>query len=353
MPPARQAPTPAGTVSVRCLSFHSRYRCRQQGACCTARWPIPVEADRLVRLQAAVATGRLRVASDSTPWVSCPPGAPTETPALLGTTREGCVFFEAASGGSCRVHAVLGHDALPLACRQFPRVSVIDPRGVSVTLSHYCPTAADLLDGHGRVTIAADPPGLFVGPGDAGLDVRTSLPPLLRPDMLMDWASWWEWERLAVALLGRSEPIEQSMNALAACVETARTWVPSRGELTDHVRLAFEQPVRSRLPAVSSDWDRCLATVHAAVPDDLQVAPLVPVGRPPERVIRRFLLAHAFANWTAHLGHGLRTWLQSLIAPWALLEAGLGVRQADLLLRHLADPSALAERWSAAERDGS
>jgi hypothetical protein len=61
------------------------------------------------------------------------------------------------------------------------------------------------------------------------------------------------------------------------------------------------------------------------------------------------LAAHAFANWTAHQGEGLRTWWRSLEAVHVLLSAGVGVQQTDLLLRHLADPQALARAWGSAE----
>jgi hypothetical protein len=40
------------------------------------------------------------------------------------------------------VRDALGRTALPLACRQFPRVVVRDPRGMSIVLLHYGPTAA-------------------------------------------------------------------------------------------------------------------------------------------------------------------------------------------------------------------
>ena len=61
----------------------------------------------------------------------------------------------------------------------------------------------------------------------------------------------------------------------------------------------------------------------------------------------RFLAAHAFANWTAHQGAGLHAWLRSLEVAFVLAE-DVGVRQADLLLRHLADPSELATRFGGA-----
>lgn len=85
----------------------------------------------------------------------------------------------------------LGHDALPLACRQFPRVTVLDPRGASVTLSHYCPTAAGLLKDDGPVAIEIN--GATFPPGGeyVGLDAQDALPPLLCRDVLMDWESWW------------------------------------------------------------------------------------------------------------------------------------------------------------------
>jgi hypothetical protein len=69
------------------------------------------------------------------------------------------------------------------------------------------------------------------------------------------------------------------------------------------------------------------------------------------RAHQRFLMAHAFANWTAHLGEGLRSWLWSIQAAHGLAASGLSAGDADLLLRHLADPHALARAWSRAERE--
>src|SRR5262245_11543308 len=182
---------------VRVLSFHAPYRCQHAGACCTSNWPIPIEADRLIAARAALATGRLRPTLIDPPAFDSPAHAPAEAPVLLGRDGHRCVFYDSGSvdgAGRCRIHGALGHDALPLACRQFPRVSVHDPRGVSVTLSHYCPTAAALLDSQDALAVltnasAFPPTGEYIG-----LDATAGLPPLLRPDMLMDWESWWEWE---------------------------------------------------------------------------------------------------------------------------------------------------------------
>ncbi len=156
------------TMTVRALSLHARYKCAHSGACCTSSWPIPVEADRLERMRSAIANGRLRPAADASAF-DFTQDAPGETPALLSVVDGRCVFFDGASY-RCRVHTALGHEALPLACRQFPRVVVTDPRGVSVVLSHYCLTAAGLLGADSRVAIvegaeAFPAGGEYVGAG--------------------------------------------------------------------------------------------------------------------------------------------------------------------------------------------
>lgn len=332
--------------SVRSLSFHAAYGCRRRGACCTSNWPIPIEADRLAALQRATAAGLLRAAHlDVPPW-STPADAPDDTPALLATVRHACVFFDT----DCRIQTALGHDALPLACRQFPRVSLLDPRGVSVTLSHYCPTAAGLLtDDRDALVSIDDAPRAFPAAGEyVGLDARTSLPPRLRPDLLMDWPAWWECERLAVACLtdGRRS-IDDALDALDFAIGQVRTWTPGGAPLVDHVRRSFSAIVAAR--ARSRDDEARVRDVIDAVPPELRPGTWPHDARPDDRATGRFLAAHAFASWTAHLGHGLRAWQRSIEAAMALLNAGTGVQQADLLLRHLADTNALTSAWNRAE----
>ena len=217
---------PAGTRVVRCLSFHAHYRCRHSGDCCTARWPIPIEPDALARVRARFVNG---------PPI---PDAPSTLPSVLPLDSHGCAFHDAAAR-RCQIHAALGHDALPLACRQFPRVVVDDPRGVSVALSAYCPTArAEILDGTGDITIVEAPAAFAADAEYVGLDARTSLPPALCPDVLFDWDSWWEWERLSVALLNTDAEPRALLARLRVAVEHARTWRPGQGPLLDRVREA-------------------------------------------------------------------------------------------------------------------
>jgi Fe-S-cluster containining protein len=331
----------SGPVVTRCLSFHARYACRHTGACCTAGWPIPVEADRYVALRDAIGNRRLHAARD--PFVALDDA---EMPALMASRGSRCVFHDATSA-RCTIHAALGHDALPLVCRQFPRVVVSDPRGVSITLSHYCPTAAAALaSGDGEVAIMDNAFAFPSGAEYVGLDARDALPPLLRPDMLMDWESWWEWEVLSVRLLGSWKP-DVALDRLHTAVEAVRPWSPSDGPLRAAVRRAFDLAA-GEVAHVPRDPAAARALIHDAVPDRFR-ASLAPAGTGApvaDRSASRFLAAHAFANWTAHLGDGLRAWLRSIEAAHALLVTGDDVRQADLKLRHLCDPYDLARRWS-------
>lgn len=337
------------------LSFHASYRCRHAGACCTAGWPIPVEADRLGVMRAALATGALaspRGIGDAALFTATD-DAPSETPALLGVQDHACVFFDAERGRLCAVQRALGHDALPLACRQFPRVSLRDPRGVSVTLSHYCPTAASLLGSPGPVAIVRNAPAFPERAEYSGLDATTALPPLLRSDVLMDWDSWWLWESATVDLLANaSSSPEDALARLGAAVDDVGGWRPDEGPLADRVRDAVGR-ARSR-PAggwrPSRNWlvaRRRLAL--DAIPDDLHGAIPDPASNSRALdpiVLKQYLAAHAFANWTAWLGRGLEAWQRSIEIAYALVQWGWSVREADLLLRHLADPRHLASACS-------
>ncbi len=344
---------------VRVLSFHAAYQCRHAGACCTSGWPIGIEADRATRLRAAIASGAIRVSG-----VAVPEPAQTSDEAVLPIVDGCCAFFDARDSKHCRVHRALGHGALPLACRQFPRVVVRDPRGVSVTLSHYCPTASAMLSATTPVQIAMDAPGFPPRGEYEGLDARGCLPPLLRPDMLMDWAAWWELEGRAVEWLADSaRPSSLALAGLWMVVEHSRTWTPADGPLIERVRAGFDA-AGSRYPAggAGSVPPVRREVIEARCHDVLASVPAEHARRSPsasseppvsQTVLRNFLAAHAFANWTIHLGQGLRTWVQSVEAAYALILSGRSVRQADLLLRHLSDPKALALRLSRSEHHAS
>jgi Fe-S-cluster containining protein len=330
-------------AAVRVLAFHSGYRCRHAGACCSSNWPIPIEADRLLRLQAALASRRVRPAAGrAATAVQVVADAPPDAAALLGRHESACVFYEAdaATGeGRCRIHAALGHDSLPLACRQFPRVSLLDPRGVSVSLSHYCPTAAALLDADAPdgPAIELNAPAFPVVGEYVGFDARHAWPPLVRPDLLMDWDSWWDCERRAVDILlsDRDSDPAIGLTRLRAVVDDVRRWSPADGPLGTRVADAFARASRGTPTAVRAH-PASVDAAFAAIPDDLRPDRFRETLTTSDRATKRFLAAHAFANWAAHSEEGLGAWMRSIDTAAALLDAGAGVRQADLILRHLA-----------------
>ena len=159
------------------LNFHLPYACRHSGACCKAGWPIPVEPERafLIRKGEWLGEGGILPRNES--------GA--------------CVFHD----GQCMVY-----EHRPLSCVHFPYVCMIDPRGVHVTLSHYCPTAAALLFEHeGPIEVVEGPSPVPLLEIPEGLDARESLPPMRefvaspKPQApsptLMSWDEFAQWER--------------------------------------------------------------------------------------------------------------------------------------------------------------
>jgi Fe-S-cluster containining protein len=338
---------------VRILSFHAAYGCRNTGACCTSNWPIPIEVDRYERARAALASGALRPpgSAGDRAFVPGPPNAPGDTAALLATAKGRCVFHDPA--GRCAIHSTLGPVALPLACRQFPRVSVMDPRGVSVTLSHYCPTVASLSndvntendeDDRERRFIVVNPAAFPPTAEYVGLDARTALPPLLRPGMLMDWESWWMIESATVDVLQSSSgPVNLALGRVQRAVHRLIQWTPDSGPLATHVSAAFAGAVSPMHVADANLIDLAIAAIPAGSRRDARWSAHVAASA---TETRRFLAAHAFANWTVHLGDGLWPWWRSVETAAAFIDAGAGVRHADLVLRHLIDPKAFASALS-------
>lgn len=298
----------------------------------------------MLTLQAALASGRVRpAAGEISASLHFVEGAPADAPALLGRDHSKCVFYD----GRCRIHTALGHGSLPVACRQFPRVSLLDPRGASVTLSHYCPTAAALLDADTPAgpAIALNAPAFPSGGEYVGLDARTAWPPLVRRDLLMDWESWWECERLAVELL--LSDVEANPARALACLRTAvddvQRWSPSDGPLGTRVAEAFDRAAQTVIPPGGANRALIDAAI-AAIPSDIRPARFSGDVKTSNRATHRFLAAHAFASWAIHSARGLSAWMASIDAAFALLGAGAGVRQADLILRHLADQEQLARQ---------
>jgi Fe-S-cluster containining protein len=323
------------------LPWHLGYACRHSGACCTARWPIPIERDRVAAVEATIANDHLTVPRE---WYRPVGEAPPDMAGVLALQPSGaCVFHR----DGCGIHAVR-----PASCRHFPYVCVIDPRGVHVTLSHYCPTAAGLLfDDTPDTRVVAGPPVFDDGEQPEGLDARESLPPVAlgtplsarstapgtrhpapctRP-RLLPWDAVTAWERDFVATL----------------VADSRTPDAPSLERFDRARNAAPP---------SWSWPEPPSEVTGGWHD--LIAPEWPRWT---RVIGRYLASKAHASWAMHLGAGphdvealveiARSVVQVEAVRACRRRAGPldrsalaeAIRQADLLMLHHADPYRLCK----------
>ena len=340
-------------------------------------------AIRTVRDAEARATGAA-TASRVTSWFAPPSDAAGAGLATLRTGDDGaCVFFERDAGRLCAVQRQLGHAALPSACRHFPRVALLDARGTFVKLSHFCPTAARLLFRDDvPASIVTNAPA-FPAEGEyEGLDARRVLPPLLRPGVLHTLESYTAWEAFAVRAFTRGDASPDALLALVAgAAEEVRAWAPALGPVEHHVRrvaarwLAREGPPAG--PACAAvDATALVDDVRGAVPSHLAIpSPVDAVAEGWDdwvadawptfaQPVGRFLATHAFANWVAYQGAGLRTAVRAIAAALTLLEVECvrtcradrgpltsprlveAIRATDSWLLHLASPDTLTRRLS-------
>jgi hypothetical protein len=367
--------------------MHLPYRCRDSGACCTSGWPIPLEAARVPSIAAAIGNGRLHT---PTAWLRPVSGQPADVAGVLTSDASGHCLFHAAG---CEIQRVLGHDALPSACQHFPRRCLLDARGVSVTLSHYCPTAASLLFEHSSgVEIVAGPSP--IGGDPEGLDARDALPPLLTPERLMDYPDYGAWEAHMVRVLAGDADDPRSPEDVLALLyehaETISTWRPGNASLGHAIRsLAFDdqldtaglktRPRRGsvRVTALDCSTERRLVGLarsslvspcqwpQATADEVVSWQSFVePEWAHYSVVIKRFMAAHAFASWMAYEGTGVLSIVRVVHLALAVLRQEVtrvckaenapldaarlkhGIRQTDLLLVHLADYRTLARRIS-------
>ena len=292
-----------------CLSFQAAYRCRHSGACCTAPWPIVLEDGHAERLRAHGLGATLTARH-------------TNAGTIVGRTGSGaCVFYEPQGLERCRVHRHAGPELLPSACRNFPRVALRDGRGLFVTLSSYCPTAASLLLDAEDISIVSAPPPVTLQGAVEGLDATNVLPPLLRAGMLMDFEGYDAWERHAVAVLADpAHTPRAAVTVIRAATAAACTWRPGSATLAVWVADAFE---RAR-------------DIHWRNEEP---------GGPLDPPIKAFLASHLFASWAAYQEGGLAAIVRALDHAFSLLEAALGggqdreafiaaARNVDLTLRH-------------------
>jgi Fe-S-cluster containining protein len=368
---------------VSSLSIHADYRCRHSGACCTADWDVPVELPVYRSLREAQQSGRLTVSANAAgldPFI-VEPELPEGAAAMLERHVSGdCVFFDRGSR-LCIVHRDLGEPALPATCRHFPRLAVAGARGTFITLSHFCPTAASQLFRDDVPLAIVESPAAFPPADYDGLAVTADdLPPLLRPDVLMDDPGYSAWERQMVAVCAAAPSAEAAVATLARDASVLRTWTGG-GEALEHAVARLPHDVVAAAAPASLDASlRAHAEAMACVPDDLRPEPdEAGLGEAYERfvrepwggfsrVLRNYVAAKAFASWTAYQGRGVATIVRGLEAALALVRVEAArqcrdttapldadrlkeaIRQADFILNHLAVGEDLAAAWSAAEQ---
>jgi hypothetical protein len=367
---------------VRSLSIHADYRCRHSGACCTADWDVPVELPVYRSLREAHDAGRLAVSASAAgldPFV-VEPGLPEDAAAMFERHESGdCVFFDRGSH-LCIVHRDLGEPALPATCRHFPRLAVADARGTFITLSHFCPTAASQLFREDVPLAIVEDPESFPPADYDGLTVTADdLPPLLRPDVLMDAEGYTAWERHMVDVCAAAETAEGAVATLRRDASRLRLWHGGGEPLHAAVARLPRDVVPSAPQATLAASLSAHAEAMSCVPEELKPEPdeaglaeaydrYVFASWPGfSRALRNYVAAKAFASWTAYQGRGVATIVRGLDVALALVrveaarqcrdsEAPLdaerlkqAIRQADFLLNHLAVGEDLAAAWSSAE----
>ena len=296
--------------------------------CCTSGWPIPVERAGVAAIEEAIA--RKVIPLQVMPWIVPDPLAPEEVSGVLALRDNGhCVFFE-AGGPGCSIH-----DVKPAPCVHFPYVCLIDPRGVRVTLSHYCPTAVAMLFEHSDpIAIVEGPSPVPEGHALEGLDARESLPPTFAKatvgkPLLMSFDEFTVWERDEIA---------------RARIDVLQ---PDDVTLFERVRAAVPQP-----------WG------WPPAPPDLEAAwwsAVAPAWPRFDDVLRRYAAAKVFASWAAYQGDGVAAVREVARVAAAVLRIECArqcldtggaldrellteaIRQSDLLLVHYADPVLLAQ----------
>jgi Fe-S-cluster containining protein len=313
------------------LNFHLPYACRDSGMCCTAGWPIPVERASVPLIENEIAKKIIPLRVE--PWFIPSGESPDKVAGILSVGDNGhCVFFEAGEPG-CSIHAVK-----PAACVHFPYVCLIDQRGVHVTLSHYCPTAASLLFEHNDPIAIVEGPAPVAGESIEGLDARDSLPPVSSDRgrlMSFDELDAWQRDQVANATIGdfQSDDLERFERARAS-VPAPWTWP--------------EAPPK----AESMWWSMAAPKWHFF-----------------SEALHRYAAAKVFASWSLYMGEGVEAAIETARIAAAVLRVETArqcgwfgreldreslteaIRQADLLLVHYADPRVLAEAATSASTD--
>ena len=269
----------------------------------------------------------------------------------------------------CAIHAEAGEAALPIGCRHYPRVVRLDRHGVALSLSHYCPTAASLLASDAPIRVVTATPPLALSEPVEGLDAREALPPLLRPNVLMDLDAYDVWESAAVTEFSTCGRADLALRRIANATDRLREWRPGTSALGSMVAEAFAHPdpgeptwMEQGLP-IARSLNRGVVSLDMIANREERIAnsPSTRFARSGqadaiERVLSNYLAARVYGNWIAYQGRGLRTivtWLSACHDVVRLLmrrgptggvaSALEAVRHADYVMLHTIDTQDFAD----------
>ncbi len=347
---------------VRCLSFHADYGCQNSGVCCSSGWEIAVETRVEIGLWPRLQSGALRLPNgpDGFRPVRDPPSGCKS--AFRVAPASGSCWFRDEDARLCAIHRELGEPALPSACRQFPRMCVLEPGTVSVSLSHYCPTAAALLFREDAgLALVESPRGFPASWPFEGLDSREAHPPFLRPGVLLGFDGLRAFEEGAVSVLAEGD-VWRALGRIDVAAAALRRWTPAAGALTDLVRTSFADPRSTSSRSQASDPSKVLmASLAKGAPDDPSLpafrAEGIDIPAEADLPLRRYLAARLIAGWimyqaddVAAAARYLRLCLNTvLLFAAAPGEIGSGtlpwkeaIRNSDLWILHHCDPELLA-----------
>lgn len=347
---------------VRCLSSHADYACRNTGVCCSSGWEIAVEKTVELRLASRLPLQAAQFPNgpDGLVPMSSPPSG---CQSAFRQTASGTCWFRDAERCDCAIHRELGEDSLASACRQFPRIVVLEPHQVSVSLSHYCPTAAGLLfDSDPDFTLVDRPRAFPARWPFEGLDVRTAYSPLLRPGVLLGFDGLRSLEAEAVRLFS-APGVREGLTRFGWAMERVREWTPGMGAVPDLVIAAFQEAAQTT-PRLNEPEDPRSILVRSippgsSVPDLPDFNPSTRALSPPvDLALRRYLAARLIAGWIVFQGDDLETvgaYLRLCLATVLLFEGARdiaepepgrwleAIRSADLWLLHYCDPELVAK----------
>lgn len=350
----------AGSGLVRSLSFHADYRCQNTGVCCSSGWDVAVETS--VQLQL---TPRLQEHAPQLP--NGPDGfvalsqPPTGCHSAFRRDDAGVCWFRDKERRDCAIHREFGEESLASACRQFPRVAVLEPGQTSVSLSHYCPTAAGLLFREPSEFRIVDASEAFPSTWPfEGLDARQAYSPLLRPGVLLGFDGLRAFESSAVAVLAAPD-VRAAVARIAAAVERIRAWRPDLGPLPVWIQRAFHEAVPLRTHMAADPRRVLTGSVPAGgsspprLPDFAEADP--DLSPKIDLALRRYLAARLVGAWVMFQAEDLATvasYMGLCLDSVLLFESARNrtepevdrwreaIREADLWLLHYCDPQRLA-----------